>query len=533
MYLVTAALAVSVPPLGSQGPGTVGGRSEVFAGSELENYLRVLQLGGAVPLYPWAVRAFSARELDRLAPRDTAAHPWAGRYEFRHSAGARLAVDLVRPTLSVRVNTTFPYGLNDGPIWAGRGPTSAAQVGFSARWRAFSVTVAPMVIRAENGSFPLLPNGQTGAGVYADGLYPGGIDRPQRFGDAPYELLDPGQSTVRVDAHGLVAGVSTANQYWGPATEFPIVLGNNAAGFPHAFLGTAEPVELWLLRVHARLVWGRLAQSPFSVQPGAGLRFMAGAVGVLTSRWVPGLEVGVSRFSHSPWPGLTKLSLSDVLIPLRSQYRRNVGAAVPDNQFASVFFRWVLPSSGLDVYAEYGREDYNQNLRDLVQEPDHWGGYTIGFRKALHRSGARITALRAELQDLQLSVLALGRDWLPFYIHGAVPQGHTQRGQVLGSEAGFGGAASAVVVESYHSAGRWMVAWHRLLRQNRSDFPATGLVDRRALDVQHALSVGGLFFRGRYDVTAGLTAVYEFNRNFGKDAFNVNAIVGIRADVKR
>ena len=56
-------------------------------------------------------------------------------------------------------------------------------------------------------------------------------------------------------------------------------------------------------------------------------------------------------------------------------------------------------------------------------------------------------------------------------------------------------------------------------------------MDSRARDVQHALSFEKLFFRGRYDILAGLTAVYEFNRNFQSDAFNLNAIVVVRADV--
>ena len=47
------------------------------------------------------------------------------------------------------------------------------------------------------------------------------------------------------------------------------------------------------------------------------------------------------------------------------------------------------------------------------------------------------------------------------------------------------------------------------------------------------MGVEGLFFRGRYDVNVGLTGVYELNRNLRGDAFNLNAQVGIRANVTR
>ena len=53
-------------------------RSEIFAGSVSEDYLRYLQTIGMVPLYPWSSRGFSARELDKLIPTDTA-HPWSSR----------------------------------------------------------------------------------------------------------------------------------------------------------------------------------------------------------------------------------------------------------------------------------------------------------------------------------------------------------------------------------------------------------------------------------------------------------------------
>lgn len=501
----------------------------VFAGDELENYLRYLQTLRLVPLYPWGLRAFSPREVDRLVPGDTG-HPWAPRYDFGGPPTSR-SLKWLAPAASGRINTAFPFGYNDGPIWAGRGVTLAAQGGLAARVGVLSLTVAPLAFVAQNAAFTLMANGASGNQAYGDGTLAGSIDRPQRFGNDLYARLDPGQSTLRVDWRKLAVGVTTASQYWGPASEFPIVLGSNAPGFPHAFLGTARPVDLWLLSVHGRMIWGRLAQSAFSAETDAGgVRFGTGIVLDFTSRWVPGLELGVTRFSHRPWPAGGP-SLDDLLHMLRGGQSRDTFNTASDNQLASAFFRWVLARSGFEVYGEYGRDDYNATFRDFLLEPDHIGGYTIGFRKVMPRPGGRLLAVRAEGQNLQFSRLAEGRGWAPFYTHGGVQQGHTQLGQVLGSEAGFGGAGSVVAIESYAPSGRWTWSWTRLLRQHRGD-PTGANPDPRGIDVQHAWAVERLMFRGRYDVLARATAVYELDRDFRRDALNLNLIIGARMSVR-
>jgi len=199
---------------------------------------------------------------------------------------------------------------------------------------------------------------------------------------------------------------------------------------------------------------------------------------------------------------------------------------------ATAFFRWVLPHSGFEVYGEYGRDDYNTDLRDFILEPDHIGGYTIGFRKVSRRRDGRLLAVRGEIQNLQFSQLAQGRGWAPFYTHSGVTQGHTQLGQVLGSDAGLGGAGGVVAVESYSPRGRWTWSWTRILRQQRGDPSGAAPPDTNGVDVQHALAVERVAFLGRYDMLARATAVYEFNRDFRRDAFNLNLIVGVRVGLR-
>ena len=524
-FVLISLLLVATPSAAAQAELRIPVAGEVFVGSELESYLRVLQLRGIVPAQPWSLRPFSPAELARLAPPDSG-HPWANRYEFRTSGGHAIAP--IRPGLDVAINTTFPYGHNDGAVWAGRGVTLAADGGFSVRSSPFSLTINPVVFVAQNAAFPLMPNSGTGPAAYRDGVYGSDIDLPQRFGNQAYAVVDPGQSTLRLDAGPVAMGISTANQFWGPAHEYPIVLGNNAAGFPHLFFGTARPLDLSVLRVSARLTWGRLSQSSYSPETEAhGLRYAPAAVVILDSRHVPGLEIGASRFAHLYWTG-TKLSLRDFLYSLSNQSRAHFAQTEVNNQLASIFFRWAPPRTGFEVYAEYGRDDFWEDRRELVQEPDHLGGYTIGFEK-VWGSGLTLHAVRAEIQDLQPSLLAQARGVVPFYVHsGHVRQGHTERGRLLGSYAGFGGAGGIAAFETYSPRGRWTLSWTRILQRQRGAFFPDSIVDPRGLDVVHALTWSGLFFRGRYDITTSASLVYDFNRDFRADYFNLNATFGFR-----
>ena len=72
-----------------------------------------------------------------------------------------------------------------------------------------------------------------------------------------------------------------------------------------------------------------------------------------------------------------------------------------------------------------------------------------------------------------------------------------------------------------------------MLRADQANYTLGGVPGPRALDVLHTLGVERLVFKGRYDVVARVAAVYELNRYFREDAFNLNAAFAIRANVTR
>jgi hypothetical protein len=545
-------LAPSIPGFAiaqaSSAPSRV--RSEVFVGSQAENYLRYLQSIGLVPLYPWSSRAFSPRELDRLIPKDSA-HPWRSRFERGGGRAGPIEYDFVRPTSTIRFNSGFPYGSNDGPVWAGRGLTSSAQAGIALRWKPLSLTIAPMAFRAENASFDMIPNPNPGPVAFADPLY-GGVDRPQRFGASAYSQLDPGQSSLRVDLPFVSAGVSTANMGWGPGTEYPLILGNNAAGFPHAFLGSSEPLDIFIGKLHGKVMWGELFQSKFSPVQGpthyisrlesGTTRFTTGLVVTFLPRGVTGLEIGGSRFFHSIWPvsGIPRSYLTKVFqgilkkdLPFDTPDDPRFPAGlqtqgVADNQLISGFARWVLPHSGFEVSGEFAREDHAYDFRDLIQEPDHSRFYAIGMRKVFRHSPTSLIAGRMEIINFQVPQLSRYRGEGEIYFHGLIRQGHTNRGQLLGANVGVGSAAgSTVAVDHFSTRGSWTASWVRDVNRENGNYLLLGVRNPRSMDVSHALGFEMTRFLDAIDLTGGLTFVRDFNRNFTSDVNNLNVTLSV------
>ncbi len=534
LLLAVPAAAQTAGP--AESAATLG---EVLPGGELEGYLRLLQVAGKTRAYPWSVRGFSPGEVERLAPRDSA-HPWAGRYTFADGAPAGEPRVHVHPVRTRAVfNSAFPYGGNDGAVWAGKGLTTAVEAGVTARWRWLSLTLAPVAFRAENAEFELEEGETPGPDPFVDARHPNQIDLPQRFGDGAYARIDPGQSTLRADVGPAAVGISTANQVWGPAFDYPIMQGNNAPGFVHAFLGTSRPVDLWIGKLHGRAFWGRLEESPYSpTVADSAVRFGTGLVVAFSPRGVPGLEFGFSRFFHMPWPeggpGGT-----EIFKPLETFFKVNLysviqgndtiesSESVVANQLAAAFGRWVFPESGLELYGELASEDHRHNLRDWLLEPDHATTYSLGFRKVWVRDERHFWSLRGELLNGQASHLARTRRQDPFYIHAHTRQGHTSRGQLLGSPEAYGGAASTVAADFYHPGGRVTGFWKRAVRQEQGRFLATGVVETP--DVMQSLGAEALLFRGRWELVGGLEGVYDFNRNYVSDVANLSATLGVRA----
>jgi hypothetical protein len=136
-------------------------------------------------------------------------------------------------------------------------------------------------------------------------------------------------------------------------------MSNTAAGFPHALLGTGRPVDIGVGKLEAQLYMGRLDRSKyFSDQSHA---WFYGLVLDYEPRWVPGLYLG-----------LAGVNLKNCAC---------LGTSGDTNSLFAVYWRWVFPPVGLEIYGEWTREDYAGSLADLVRQFDHPAAGTLGLQK--------------------------------------------------------------------------------------------------------------------------------------------------------
>jgi hypothetical protein len=532
-WLLVCDLFPATPTAAQERPRVdLGGAFEV--GGEAERYVRALQVAGIVPATMWTIQPFAPSQAQLL--RATAPHPWRERFDSaRRASSTAPGVHWLCPSTRVIASSSFPFQVDHGPTWVGRGLTADAQAGVSAGWKIIYVQLAPLMYVSQNAGFPLAPNGFTNDERFADARFPGDIDAPQRFGPSAFVRLDAGNSEVSIDTRLVALGFSSAPQRWGPAHEYPLVLGPNAGGFPHVYAGTSKPLDLWLFQAHGRLVYGDLGQSAYTSSVG-GLerRVAAGLVFAVTPRGLNGLELGATRFIHRPWPQHFTLELIE-----RPLSATNIGATSNnvsfENQVASVFARWAVPAARAEVYGELYREDFPGRLHEapsLVEKPDDLAAFTIGFQRVLTANERTMRVLRGELVNGETSHQERGERGfsspIPPYVHGVVTQGHTLNGLILGSPEAYTGAGWRLVLDEFTPGGRRSVSLERFLRLDW--LPTQPQSAPIHPDVLYAVRGEWVRFQRGRELGITVAPALDLNRNMvaGHDVFNLLVALSAR-----
>lgn len=395
-----------------------------------------------------------ARMIEGLDPMRHTLLRTSGRLRDEPRCGGREGIGPTPVSLGGTYNSGYPVDRNNGMRWAGRGisvDASAGVAGRFARGRAsLEVAVQPAFAWAANDDVALAP---TPANRSRFAYFVGGVDWPQRFGGEAWSRLAPGSSFLRLAVSGAAAGLSTENQWWGPAQRYPLMLSNTAEGFPHVFLETDGARATPLGRIDARVFWGRLDESDFFDANSRNDDRLLGGVLVAYSPpggLLEGLTLGASLLRHAyvPDEGLSLGDLTDVVTPLLDDANDDA------NVLGSLSFRWVLAGSGFEAYGEWGRDDYADTLEDFLREPDHARAFSLGLRKTFDDGGA-LWRLGAEIAHLKQSVTTAlsGRARATFYLHSTVTQGHTHLGQLLGAAIGPGSDARYLALDRFSESG--------------------------------------------------------------------------------
>jgi hypothetical protein len=269
-------------------------------------------------------------------------------------------------------------------------------------------------------------------------------------------------------------------------------------------------------------------------------RFMAGAVGLIQINAIPGFEVGGSRFFHSALDS-SGIKLADFKLPVQNLLKnrlKNEGDTVfgddrslLQNQLASIFMRWAPPNSGIEIYGEFGREDFSADIRDFWLESDHSSTQNFGFRKAWEKNG-KLSAVRGEWFNYEAPAGTRTRGEGLIYLHQPLLQGHTYDGQLLGSNVGPGaGSAQILGYDRFTPSGRWS-GW--ISRTEMGEISSrildykTGPAKKNPIDVQFTFGLEHTRFVGPFDMTGRVALTRELNRYLEKDASNANFALTIR-----
>lgn len=365
---------------------------------------------------------------------------------------------LTAPSVDVTHNSALPFSFNDGPQWAGRGLTTSVSAGIRVETSRLSISIAPDLVYQQNRVFSVLPSPESNRSPFASPWHSGleSADIPLRFGNQSAVVLYPGESWIDFSAGPVGFGVSTDEQWWGPGIRNALLMSNNAPGIPQAYLRSRRPISTPLGAVEFRWILGGLTKSLFfDTLSTNDIRSLSAVVATLRTAFDSGLTVGVARSVYAPVSSVAgiRTHLFDVL----TRWNQNSDTlgnrpAHPSDQLLSLFGRWVLPESGFEFYAEWAKL-FAPGLREMLVAPQLHQGYTVGLQWVRPLSSVTAFRLQAEATMLEQTPPSKAATIPSFYTSRFVPQGYTQRGQVIGAAIGPG--SSSQFLAGDYLASRW------------------------------------------------------------------------------
>lgn len=391
------------------------------------------------------------RRLRQLLGREPAQGGYLLRSPSSQTPRGPDGIQVLMPELESAWNSRIPFSVNDGPMWAGRGASARAMAGVAVTAGPVRLIVAPEVVWSQNEPFDdLLPAAWTEeeraafVAPWLAGRH--SADVPWRPGAASVRTVYPGQSSLSLAAGPVAAGAATESQWWGPGVRSGILFSNNAPGFPHLFLRTSRPLRTPAGPLEAKWLVGALASSGYlnGVDDEGGRSLSALGV-TLQPPLLPGLTLGMARGVYSPVDGWAEAAVrfGDVLGHWAAG-RDSTGRAA--EQMLALSARWVSPGDGAEVWVEWARRELPESLRDLMLQPEHGQGYTLGGQLARPWGGG-VLRVQAEHTYLEVSPSFRSRPTGSWYASARVPQGYTERGQVIGAAVGPGGSGQWLAAE--------------------------------------------------------------------------------------
>jgi len=350
---------------------------------------------------------------------------------------------------SVTISSAYESGRPLVPYQRSRGANGLveADLRFDSKW--LQIRANPRLWAVQNRAVERFPVGSLTSAQWP--LYRkefSWIDLPEAYGTEPAWRTHWGETRVAVGHPKVRFGVSTESRAWGAGQRQHLLLSDHSLGFWHGF-AELDRIPIGLGTVGMTVIAGRLDSSGYARFPmPKEWRVISGVDLHGSPHFVPGLTVGLIRMFVQN--GSQVASVSDWFPFLQPFQKAALGAGTdgggsqPDNQLASVYFRWNFQESGVQVYGEYARDDHSLDFRDAFLEPDHMRAYVWGVSKRAsdhQRLGVEMVNV-SQVNPKQ----ARASGW--WYTNANVRHGHTHLGQLLGAEIGPGSRSVEAWMES-------------------------------------------------------------------------------------
>lgn len=454
----------------------------------LQDHLRRKQLDGSFPLQysllqlplSWTVIQDSYRGSDSLA------QVYFGKPLLKKNKIIQFQVLPIQ--ISQTFNSSHPYGWEKGPLLPARGFQHVMEGGFQVSLGPVSLQLYPQVFHAQNLPFqeynPALPE------LFFQRIsnFVGRLDIPVRHGTDKIRRLLPGNSHLKVNLGAFSAGISTENLWWGPGKQQALLISDNAEGFLHGTIHTRKPAKTSIGHFGGQYFLGKLENSNLPYYSDGSFdryreypddwRYFTGITLNYAPRWVKGLSVGFARtflmysrkLDEDGWKAWFPIfeGLQKERVGLNTSRFRET------DQHFSVFYRWVWPQAHMELYGEYIRTDHALNWRELILNPEHSRGYTLGLSKLVPLAKGGHVYLQLEMTQTENSInnlvkyegsiLNQNHGGLGLYENFQVLHGLTHHGQVLGSGLGHSGNSARITLSKVKELNQFGLSLERIAR---------------------------------------------------------------------
>ena len=384
-------------------------------------------------------------------------------------------------------------------------------------WRRLTVTLVPEVMHSANRPFEVRSAAVAGWSSMASPwrTTEAPADLPVRFGDQPLTAVLTGQSSVSLRLPSITVSMTSGNLWWGPGIRNALVLGDNAPGIPRLSLRSTTPWSTTIGRIEGDWFAGGLTESRyFDEDPSNDLRGISGLAITLAPRGVSGLTVGAGRLIISSVRNAGAIAGHT----LDAVTTWNGGAT--RDQMTTAFFRWVRPTSGVEVWGEVARQQLPDTPREALTAPNADMGWTAGAQWALPRP-AGVLRIQTEFSDLAQSRVWTDRPPRDWGTGRRIPQGFTHRGQLLGPATGPGSTHGWIALDRMRDA--WSVgAFAARTRWENDAYYRTGILSFFAHDVSLIGGIRGEWRTAGTDLDMRLGWERRFNYQFENGTITPN-----------